>query len=165
MQDRIQKILREEGMTAARFAEEIGIQASSVSHFLSGRNKPSTDILARILDRFRGINAEWLVTGRGNMYKDQDKTEKKNADSPDFMNNPSSVGDLFTNNAEKSEKTEEKPLESSVNSSEEKPEIPETTNNTIPHSSPKPVKQGEKQISHIVIFFTDNSFEYYKPGK
>jgi transcriptional regulator with XRE-family HTH domain len=74
MKDRIAKIMEEEGMTATRFAEEIGVQASSISHIISGRNKPSTDFLIKILERFRGINADWLLTGRGNQYKD-DNTE------------------------------------------------------------------------------------------
>lgn len=70
MKDRIAKIMEEEGMTATRFAEEIGVQASSISHIVSGRNKPSTDFLIKILERFRGLNAEWLLIGRGNQYKD-----------------------------------------------------------------------------------------------
>lgn len=70
MKDRIAKIMEEEGMTATRFAEEIGVQASSISHIISGRNKPSTDFLIKILERFRGINADWLLTGRGNQYKE-----------------------------------------------------------------------------------------------
>jgi transcriptional regulator with XRE-family HTH domain len=70
MKDRIAKIMEEKGMTATRFAEEIGVQASSISHIVSGRNKPSTDFLIKILERFRGLNAEWLLIGRGNQYKD-----------------------------------------------------------------------------------------------
>jgi len=69
MKDRIAKILQEEGLTGARFADEIGVQASSVSHILSGRNNPGTDFLIKILERYRGINPEWLLMGKGEMYK------------------------------------------------------------------------------------------------
>ncbi|HRW22251.1 MAG TPA: helix-turn-helix transcriptional regulator [Bacteroidales bacterium] len=79
MKDRIAKIMEEEGMTATRFAEEIGVQASSISHIVSGRNKPSTDFLIKILERFRGLNAEWLLIGRGNQYKDTNN-ETENED-------------------------------------------------------------------------------------
>jgi transcriptional regulator with XRE-family HTH domain len=86
MNDRIAKILEEEGMTATRFADEIGVQASSISHIISGRNKPSTDFLIKLLERFRRINAEWLLTGRGNPYKESSQ-------EPDLPNN--NVSDLF----------------------------------------------------------------------
>jgi transcriptional regulator with XRE-family HTH domain len=160
MQDRIQKILKEEGMTAARFADEIGIQASSVSHFLSGRNKPSTDILARILDRFRGLNAEWLVTGRGNMYKDQ-----KNASDNSVKDTISqTVGDLFSVSAEKEQEN--------ISESNEKSEfVPESSVKTDKNTEitseihPLPNSKSDKYITKIVIFFSDNSFEYYNPRK
>ena len=75
MKDRIAKIIEEEGLSATRFAEEIGVQASSISHIVSGRNKPSTDFLMKLLERFRGLNAEWLLTGRGNMFKGENELE------------------------------------------------------------------------------------------
>ena len=100
MNERIAKILEEEDMTATKFANEIGVQASSISHIISGRNKPSTDFLIKLLERFRGISAEWLLTGRGNPYKDSlselDKT--KNIDSdlfnstiPNVQNSPKTI--------------------------------------------------------------------------
>ncbi|PLX01158.1 MAG: transcriptional regulator [Marinilabiliales bacterium] len=71
MKDRILEILKEESLSSAKFADEIGVQRSSVYHVLSGRNKPSLDFLQKIISRYRAINTEWLLTGRGSMYKDQ----------------------------------------------------------------------------------------------
>lgn len=69
MKDQILKIIDAESLTPARFADEIGVQRSSISHLLSGRNKPSYDFILKILNRFSGINAEWLITGKGSMIK------------------------------------------------------------------------------------------------
>ena len=56
MRSRISKILQEEGMTASKLADEIGVQASSISHIMSGRNNPSIDFVQKLLERFRAIN-------------------------------------------------------------------------------------------------------------
>jgi transcriptional regulator with XRE-family HTH domain len=69
MKNQINKIMETEGLTPARFADEIGVQRSSISHIISGRNKPSYDFIVKILNRFSGINADWLLTGKGNMIK------------------------------------------------------------------------------------------------
>ncbi len=70
MKERILKILSNEGLSATRFADIIGVQRSSISHIISGRNKPSFDFISKTLEKFPGINAEWLINGKGNMYKD-----------------------------------------------------------------------------------------------
>jgi len=79
MKNRILKILSNENLSATKFADIIGVQRSSISHIISGRNKPSFDFMYRTLEKFPEINAEWLINGNGNMYKEdiKDKTEKK----------------------------------------------------------------------------------------
>lgn len=72
MKDQILKIIEAEGLTPAKFADEIGVQRSSISHIISGRNKPSYDFIIKIIQRYRGINAEWLLTGKGPMIKSSD---------------------------------------------------------------------------------------------
>ncbi|MEJ6583565.1 MAG: helix-turn-helix transcriptional regulator, partial [Crocinitomicaceae bacterium] len=47
---RIQNIMNENELSASSFADRIGVQRSSISHILSGRNKPSLDFLAKIED-------------------------------------------------------------------------------------------------------------------
>ena len=46
--EKLKKIIEDEGLTASKFAEKIGVQRSSVSHVLSGRNKPSLDFILKI---------------------------------------------------------------------------------------------------------------------
>ena len=68
MQEQIQEILKREKLTSAQFADKIGVQRSSVSHVISGRNKPGFDFIRKILEAFTEINADWLITGSGEMY-------------------------------------------------------------------------------------------------
>ena len=60
MNNRIQLILKTKDISASKFADEIGVQRSSISHILSGRNNPSLDFIQKILKRFPDINSDWI---------------------------------------------------------------------------------------------------------
>jgi transcriptional regulator with XRE-family HTH domain len=70
MKDRILEFLKRENKTSAQFAEEIHVQPSGISHILSGRNKPSLDFVIKMLEKYSFISTEWLMFGRGSMYKE-----------------------------------------------------------------------------------------------
>jgi len=70
MIDRISLILRTKNINASQFADEIGVQRSSISHVLSGRNKPSLEFVQRILKRYPEINPDWLLFGKGAMHQE-----------------------------------------------------------------------------------------------
>lgn len=69
MKERLLKFLNSQQLSSARFAEIIGVQPSSVSHILSGRNNPGFDFIQKILSSYAFLNAEWLILGKGNMMK------------------------------------------------------------------------------------------------
>ncbi len=69
---RLSQILDHTGMNAAAFADKIGIQRSSISHLLSGRNKPSLDFILKILESFPEFNLYWILTGKGNLLFEND---------------------------------------------------------------------------------------------
>ena len=69
MKDQIKEILQRKNLTSAQFADLIGVQRSSISHILSGRNKPGFDFIQKIILSYPDINAEWLITGEGTMFK------------------------------------------------------------------------------------------------
>jgi len=77
MEDQIDKRLRllleNERLTSSQFAKIVGYMPSSISHILSGRNKPGFDFIQEILKKFDTINPEWLILGRGEIYKTTDK--------------------------------------------------------------------------------------------
>ena len=75
MIDRINLIMRANNITASQFADEINIQRSGMSHIMSGRNKPSLDFVMRVLNRYPEIDTNWLLFGKGEMYKSANTQE------------------------------------------------------------------------------------------
>lgn len=73
MIDRIQQIIKLKSLSPSLLADQINVQRSSISHILSGRNKPSLDLVQKILSTFPDINSEWLLTGKGKMIKSEIK--------------------------------------------------------------------------------------------
>jgi len=72
MNDRLLRFLEAENITQAQFADSIGVARASVSHIVSGRNKPGFDFIERTSSRYPALNIEWLITGKGRMYKASD---------------------------------------------------------------------------------------------
>lgn len=62
---RIHQIIQEQQLSAAAFADSIGVQRSSISHVLSGRNKPSLDFILKTLQAFPHVSSQWLLFGKG----------------------------------------------------------------------------------------------------
>ena len=67
--ERLQKIMETEQMTAKQFSEEVGIQPGTISNILKGRNKPSLEVMQKVLQRFRTLSSDWLISGLGSMYR------------------------------------------------------------------------------------------------
>ena len=71
MKDKLQLLINSESnLTRSAFAEMLEIQPATISHILSGRNKPSYELLQKILLRFPNVNADWLIADRGEMLRD-----------------------------------------------------------------------------------------------
>jgi len=71
MKERIKEFMMKKSLTAADFADKIGVQRSNISHILSGRNYPSAQFMEKIMKAFPDLSAEWLITGNGSMLKAQ----------------------------------------------------------------------------------------------
>ncbi len=78
---RLRLILDKEELTSSQFANIVGYRPSSISHILSGRNKPGFDFIREILKKFDTINPEWLILGRGEMYKTTDNVIDDNVET------------------------------------------------------------------------------------
>jgi len=96
MVTRILKLLKEENLTASQFADLIDVQRSSMSHILSGRNNPSLDFVHKTLKAFPSVNTDWLMSGVGEMYKNNISTSNKN-ETPNVQPLQNDIGilDLF----------------------------------------------------------------------
>lgn len=62
---RLQQVMDYYSETASSFSEKIGVQRSSISHILSGRNKPSLEFVLKILSAFPDVELDWLLNGKG----------------------------------------------------------------------------------------------------
>ncbi|MCD8041876.1 MAG: helix-turn-helix domain-containing protein [Tannerellaceae bacterium] len=146
MKERVMQVMQKEGLTSSRFAETIGIQRSAMSHIISGRNKPSLDVLMKILEKFTYINSDWLLFGKGNMEKDDFATQEP---------------DLFRNTPE---------IQPNVQVvSENRREIEVKTAEIIPQPAiiekVIPVPAQSKNVTKIMIFYSDNTFDTFIPEK
>ncbi|MFV0499972.1 MAG: helix-turn-helix domain-containing protein [Bacteroidales bacterium] len=141
IQERILLLMKAQGMTPTQFADEIGIQRSSISHILSGRNNPSLDVILKILGRFKEIDSNWLILGKGNLLKERD-----------LDNSPT----LF--NLDEDEEIIDKNLKE-IDLEEEEKEIKtnniEIQENIIAIQNPN----SQRSISKIIILYNDNSYE------
>ncbi len=70
MNTRLKQFLAAENITQAQFADSINVVRASVSHILSGRNNPSFDFIKAMMTRYPSLNIEWIMFGKGKMYKD-----------------------------------------------------------------------------------------------
>lgn len=70
MNIRLKQFLAAENISQAQFADNINVVRASVSHVLSGRNNPSFDFIKAMMQKYPRLNMEWLMFGKGKMYKD-----------------------------------------------------------------------------------------------
>lgn len=67
MVERIRTLLESRHLTPTQFADAIGVARPIVSHILSGRNKPSLEVVQRILAAMPDLAMPWLLNGTGPM--------------------------------------------------------------------------------------------------
>ncbi|OSY89242.1 hypothetical protein WH52_00930 [Tenacibaculum holothuriorum] len=138
MIDRIKLILDYYNLSASTFADMIDVPRSSISHLLSGRNKPSLDFVVKVEKAFDEIELDWLVYGRGTFPKSKSTIISKEVKSPN-IESPS----LFNEN----------PV------FEQQPEKKSNTQFSGNEQKGIPV---EKRIKNIVVLYDDGTFDDYK---
>ena len=75
MHTRLKNWMENKGLKPSVFADKIGVNRATISHILSGRNKPSIDFLQKLLKAYPNLNSNWLITGIG--YKHTKKEAKE----------------------------------------------------------------------------------------
>lgn len=70
MNTRLKQFLSAENISQSQFADAIKVVRASVSHVLSGRNNPGYDFIKAIMLAYPNLNIEWLMLGKGKMYKE-----------------------------------------------------------------------------------------------
>ncbi|HHJ11070.1 MAG TPA: XRE family transcriptional regulator [Bacteroidetes bacterium] len=146
LKDRIISFIRSEGISSGILADRIGVQRSSISHLLSGRNKPSYDFILKFLEAFPEVNAEWFISGKGNMYKKPVQT------------NLFATHDIEADKGKPDEITDgKKPFVTGGNMNKEKQETDQHAE--IPFTAG--VEKG--RIKKIIILYDTGNFEEFNP--
>lgn len=145
---RLEILLDYYSLSASVFADKIGVQRSSLSHLLSGRNKPSLDFILKIIEGFPDVDLYWILNGKGSFPK-SDESIKINSTTTtptvpleSIENKIDEVPNLFT----------EKVI-SPVNKME----------NNFPDTKIHADQRNESEIDRIVIFYKDGTFKNYVP--
>jgi transcriptional regulator with XRE-family HTH domain len=144
---RLEIILDYYNLSASAFADKISVQRSSLSHLLSGRNKPSLDFIIKVIEVFPEVDLYWILNGKGTFPKSENTSnhfeEVKSAsiETP-FIQTELESPDLFSATASKNFEKEIQPTE-------------------INHHTPTANTSGT--IERIVIFYKDGTFKNYMP--
>ena len=103
-----------ENISQTQFAENIGVAKASVSHILAGRNKPGFDFIEGIATRYPNLSLEWLISGRGRMYKSAENALSLPLDEPVRAKAESHEPEIFEKTDQLSETEENKPTISKI---------------------------------------------------
>ncbi len=79
MNTRLEQFLNAENISQSQFADSIGVARASISHIISGRNKPGFDFIERMMKRYPAMNIEWLISGKGKMYHTNPAEEEQDS--------------------------------------------------------------------------------------
>lgn len=150
IKDRIKLIMDKENMNAGTFADSIGVQQSTLSHVINGRNRPSLDVVIKIHQRYNYVNIEWLLYGVGEMLNGHIPTSGKSTPLDLFNQNPKNT----TVEPENSKNRKGMPLETPVLTP--KPTVVQEI---------KYIESPPRKITEIRIFFDDNTYEIFRSEK
>ena len=164
--DKIKQILLDKNLTPSYFADEIGVQRSSISHILSGRNRPSFDIIQKIIRRFPELGYEWIM---------EDESQQANPSTSSSYGRPQSRSVI-----ERTDRFNSVPPSSPGSYPNQSPGIRSQRNEIPPVNiaeqfPPDPLQEQvepttnttsnvDKKVERILIFYTDGSFKEYMPS-
>ncbi|MBQ6045877.1 MAG: helix-turn-helix transcriptional regulator [Bacteroidales bacterium] len=150
MNRRLQQFLSAENISQAQFADSIEVARASVSHVLAGRNKPGYDFIRSISEHYPKLNLEWLISGRGKMYKQDSPSSLQTSVQPV----EETAGDtLFGEGLFGSQELENEPVAQEQGSHSAPLSTTAATN--TPESK-------ERSITRIIVFYDDNTFQELK---
>ena len=169
MKDRITQFLKSEGISPAEFADKIGVQRSSVSHVLNGRNYPSASFIQKMLGAYKTLNSRWLLLGEGSIFERGNMAVKE----PSLFQpvaDPKREESVFI--IEKSPEDRNLLIENQlVNTADAPPEPIVIPNQSVPINIASKTAESNiylvdnKEVERIVYFFKDKTFEVYTPSK
>lgn len=149
---RLEVVLDYYNLTASSFADKVGVQRSSLSHLLSGRNKPSLDLIMKIVNEFPEVDLYWILNGKGNFPKSEKDAIEENNPPTSFQNTNSEFSteqpDLFSDKID-----------------DEKNSVFENFENKISNTRFLENLENSSEIEKIMVLYKDGTFKTYQPRK
>ncbi|TAE27836.1 MAG: XRE family transcriptional regulator [Cytophagales bacterium] len=155
--DKIKQILVSKGFSPSHFADEIGIQRSSISHILSGRNRPSFDIIQKIIRRFPDLGFDWILEDEPTpspVFRAQQAPAMptRRPENGAFQNH-------LSDNIDRNSRFINRPI---------RPEVPTDYSTSAEYADDVLLPSGvdasqSKRVERILIFYTDGTFKEYSP--
>lgn len=149
---RLEIILDYYSLSASAFADKVGVQRSSLSHLLSGRNKPSLDLILKIVDNFPEVDLYWILNGKGNFPKSEVKNDSDSLTST-----------LFEKNTTREDAIENPPNLFSDDPMPEKKRVNENFLNNFSNTRILENLKNDSDIDRIVVFYKNGTFKNYIP--
>lgn len=146
---RLEIILDYYNLSASSFADKINVQRSSLSHLLSGRNKPSLDFITKVVEVFPEVDLYWILNGKGTFPK----------------SDPSVISSILTDNT----KITSPEVETVISKTDlfsivdEQKEIDSNSSKQPLSESYRNGNDSDEEIERIVVFFKNGTFKNYKP--
>lgn len=141
-------------MTQQTFAELIGISAGSLSSIFSERTKPTLNIVDAIMTKFTNLNLEWLMYGRGSMFKDGEENNNKTPALP------------FSASENGAQVPAGNVVSSPLSSLDGMRNAAQTGGISAPqYADLKYFDKQKRNITEIRIFFDDQTWETFVPKK
>lgn len=143
---RLSEILEYYGITATAFSDMLEVNRSTISHLLSGRNKPSLEFVLKVLNAFPEVELYWLLNGQGHFptrtkNRPEDFSESGLQESDSILSKTDSISNQITVDFEQADQHK-------------------TKNNSF---SQNPQGEDFGAIERIVVFYQNGKFKTYTP--
>jgi DNA-binding XRE family transcriptional regulator len=161
LSEKIELLIKRKQLSASQFADKLGIPRSSISHILSGRNKPSLDVVQKILRVFPEITAEDLLF--------EDRTLGALSMVKESLTPSATTPSLFDpilpkpSESVKNSLPEQTIVQSNLRKPKENGLAERTSVDPAPISPSIQSTYLEKKIERVLIFYTDGTFSESKP--
>ena len=173
MKDRINQFLAHESISPAEFADKIGVQRSSVSHVLNGRNYPSAAFIQKMLSSYKSLNPRWLLLGEGAMFEAKSGQAKDNTllqFSPETVEVKAQISPISAPIPADPAPIPESQIHKPLPSEEQyvTPADPVSPVQALPQPNVTELMLPvlpEKEVERIVLFHKDKTFTAYTPSK
>jgi len=94
MLERIKIWMNKINISQTNLAENIGVNKATISHIMSGRNKPSIDFFIKLKEYYTDLDLNWIISGQETSYSRSSSKLGKSIDKIVVMYNDKSFDEL-----------------------------------------------------------------------